>query len=78
MAKLLLYFLFGLNVIAFENCTYNMKMDISTLRKREHFYFDLTGLLSKIDTGSKKNVKYRLPIDEGEEHLFAKSNANKN
>ena len=36
------------------------------------------GLLIKIDTGAKKTVKYRLPIDEEREYLFANYNANKN
>ncbi|MBL7131235.1 MAG: hypothetical protein ISS45_07540 [Candidatus Omnitrophica bacterium] len=35
------------------------------------------GLLFKIDTGAKKTVKYRLPIDEEREYLFVKNNANK-
>ena len=35
------------------------------------------GLLIKIETGSKKTVKYRLPVDKGQEYLFAKGNANK-
>jgi len=35
-------------------------------------------LLIKIDTGAKKNIKYRLPIDEEREYLFANYNANKN
>ncbi len=35
------------------------------------------GLLIKIDTGAKKTVKYRVPIDEKEEYLFAKGNTNK-
>lgn len=35
------------------------------------------GLLIKIETGSKKTVKYRLPIDIGNEFLFAKGKANK-
>jgi len=36
------------------------------------------GLLIKIDTGAKKTIKYRLPIDEEREYLFANYNANKN
>ena len=35
------------------------------------------GLLIKIDTGAKKNVKYRLPVDEEREFLFADRDANK-
>ncbi len=35
------------------------------------------GLLIKIETGSKKTVKYRLHVDKGQEYLFAKGNANK-
>jgi len=35
------------------------------------------GLLIKIDTGAKKTVKYRLPIDKEQERLFANSGANK-
>jgi len=35
------------------------------------------GLLIKIDTGAKKTIKYRLPIDEEREYLFANYNANK-
>ena len=36
------------------------------------------GLLIKIDAGAKKTIKYRLPIDEEREYLFANYNANKN
>ena len=35
------------------------------------------GLLMKIDTGAKKTVKYRLPIDKNQEYLFANDDANK-
>ncbi len=35
------------------------------------------GLLIKVDTGAKKTVKYRLPIDEEEDNLFAGGSANK-
>tara|TARA_B100000315_G_scaffold41810_1_gene36717 strand:+ start:4513 stop:4959 length:447 start_codon:yes stop_codon:yes gene_type:complete len=35
------------------------------------------GLLIKIETGSKRTVKYRLPVDKEQESLFAKASANK-
>jgi ATP-dependent DNA helicase RecG len=35
------------------------------------------GLLIKVDTGAKKTVKYRLPIDGEQGYLFASMNANK-
>jgi ATP-dependent DNA helicase RecG len=35
------------------------------------------GLLIKIETGSKKKVKYRLPVDREQEFLFVNGNANK-
>jgi ATP-dependent DNA helicase RecG len=36
------------------------------------------GLLAKFDTGAKKTVKYRLPVDEERESLFSNKNTNKN
>ncbi len=35
------------------------------------------GLLIKVDTGAKKTVKYRLPVDEEQDNLFAGGPANK-
>lgn len=35
------------------------------------------GLLIKIETGSKKTVKYRLPVDKMQGYLFARGNTNK-